>query len=62
MNKYEQTFRLTVTVSALLSLVRLLINCFYHLLHSNVTCFEQIKFDLNLTYRKKNETLSDIFV
>jgi len=53
MNKYEQTFRLAVTVSALLSLVGLLINGFYHLLHSNVTCFEQIKFDLNLTYRKK---------
>ena len=36
-------------VSALLSpLLALLINCFYHwhLLHLNVMCFEQIKFDL----------------
>jgi len=24
----------------------LLINCFYHLLHLNVMCFEQNKFDL----------------
>jgi len=31
-----------VTVSALLALLALLINCFYHLLHLNVMCFEQI--------------------
>ena len=38
-----------VTVSALLALLALLINCFYHLLHLNVMCFEQINkfwFDL----------------
>jgi len=29
-------------------LLALLINCFYHLLHLNVTCFEQIKFDFDL--------------
>ena len=28
------------------ALLALLINCFYHLLHLNVMCFEQIKFDL----------------
>jgi len=42
----HHTVSFRVTVSALLSLVGPAHQLFYHLLHLNVMCFEQIKFDL----------------